>query len=172
MDIESVNEVVQVLHRIESLASNWVFLTSSDADSSRDAYKDIQDMCRSITVMLDDILLDRVEDDDVSSDNDSDNVFCFCFSICDTLVLTFIYQPARESSSEKSARIAYDCSQGILSRIGGAVTASEFAALFDDRPSTLRQKEEDDSLVKLYKGYDASDLESWVGWFCLHLLYR
>ena len=35
-------------------------------------------MCRSITVTLDDILLDRVEDDDVGSDNESD-FFLFCF---------------------------------------------------------------------------------------------
>ena len=75
MDIESVNEVVQVLHRIESLASNWVLPTSSDADPSWNAYKDV---CRSITVTLDDILLDRVEDDDVGSDNESD-FFLFCF---------------------------------------------------------------------------------------------
>ena len=78
MDIESVNEVVQVLHRIQSLASNWVLPTSSDADFSRTAYEDIRNVCRSITVTLDDILLDRVEDDDVGSDDDSDNVFVFC----------------------------------------------------------------------------------------------
>ena len=79
MDIESVNEVVQVLHRIESLASNWVLPTSSDADSSQTAYEGIRNVCRSITVTLDDILLDRVEDDDVGSDDDSDNVFGFDF---------------------------------------------------------------------------------------------
>ena len=40
--------------------------------------------------MLDDILLDRVEDDNVGSDNESE----FFFLLCNTLVLTFIYQPA------------------------------------------------------------------------------
>ena len=95
MDIESVNKVVQVLHRIESLASNWVLPTSSDADPSWNAYKDV---CRLITVTLDDILLDRVEDDEVGSDNESDFffLFFFVFLLCNTLVLTFIYQPARD----------------------------------------------------------------------------
>ena len=75
MNINSVSEMVQVLHRIESLASNWVLPTSSDADPSQNAHKDIQDVCRSITVTLDNILLDHVEDDDVGSDNESENVF-------------------------------------------------------------------------------------------------
>ena len=75
MNIDSVSEVVQVQHCIESLTSNWVLLTSSDAGPSRNAYKDIREVCRSITVTLDDILLDCVEDDDVSSDDESENVF-------------------------------------------------------------------------------------------------
>ena len=75
MNINSVSEVVQVLHCISSLASNWVLPTSSDADPSQNAHKDIRDVCRSITVTLDNILLDHVEDDNVGSDNESKNVF-------------------------------------------------------------------------------------------------
>ena len=70
-----MSEVVQVLHCISSLASNWVLLTSSDADPSQNTHKDIRDVCRSITVTLDNILLDHVEDDNVGSDNESKNVF-------------------------------------------------------------------------------------------------
>jgi hypothetical protein len=169
MNVDSVNEVMQVLHRIESLASTWVLPTSSDAESSRNAYERIRSVCRSIAGTLDDVLLDRVEDSDADSDNEPDNVCIFFFAT--VLVLTFIYQPVRESSSEKSARIAYDRSQCILSRVGSAVTASEFAALFNDHPSASRQKQEDDSLVKLYRGYDDSDLDSWVSRTCIRLLH-
>ena len=124
-------------------------------------------MCRSIAGTLDDVLLDRVEDSD--GDSEPDGVCIFFFEIL--LVLTFIYQPVRESSSEKSARIAYDRSQRILSGIGSAVTASEFVALFNDHLSASRQKQEDDSLVKLYRGYDDSDLDSWVCRICIRLLH-
>ena len=75
MNIDSVSEVVQVLHHIKSLAFNWVLPTSSNADPLWNVYKDIWDVCRSITITLDDILLDYVEDDDISSDNESENVF-------------------------------------------------------------------------------------------------
>ena len=61
-------------------------------------------MCRSIAGTLDDVLLDRVEDS--NGDSEPDGVCIFFFEIL--LVLTFIYQPVRESSSEKSARIAYN----------------------------------------------------------------
>ena len=124
-------------------------------------------MCRSIAGTLDDVLLDRVEDSD--GDSEPDGVCIFFFEIL--LVLTFIYQPVRESSSEKSARTAYDRSQRILSGIGSAVTASEFVALFNDHLSASRQKQEDDSLVKLYRGYDDSDLDSWVCRICIRLLH-
>ena len=124
-------------------------------------------MCRSIAGTLDDVLLDRVEDSD--GDSEPDGVCIFFFEIL--LVLTFIYQPVRESSSEKSARTAYDRSQRILSGVGSAVTASEFVALFNDHLSASRQKQEDDSLVKLYRGYDDSDLDSWVCRICIRLLH-
>ena len=104
MDIGSVNEVMQVLHRIESLASTWVLPASSDAEPSRNTYEEIRGVCRSIAGTLDDILLDRVEDSD--GDSEPDDVCIFFFEIL--LVLTFIYQPVREGSSKKSARIAYD----------------------------------------------------------------
>jgi len=170
MTVESVSEIIQTLRLIESSTSHWSVTISSDSDSSRSAYESVRSLCKSIAITVDELLLDVENGDNGSSDEECDSVCTFYFTCNLFLTLTCVHQVVRESPSEKSARIAYDRSQTILSRIGNAITATEFTASLDERPLAPRQKQEDNSLIKLYRGYDNSDLELWVWSICLCLL--
>ena len=52
--------------------------------------------------------------------------------------------------------------QSILGQIGRPIAPLEFESLLRDGPISSRGKQEDDAFARLYRGYDATCLDSWV----------
>lgn len=81
-------------------------------------------------------------------------------------------QDVYETAVERAKRVANDRTRTILGNAAThSVSPSEFISHMEYGSVGSRQKIEDEAFTRMYRGYDASDLDSWVRLLCFFFLY-
>ena len=83
-----------------------------------------------------------------------------CFNA--KMYYTHIWKDHRESAKDRSTWVVNTRVQLILGQIGRPIAPLEFKFLLRNGPIGSHGKQEDDAFARLYRGYDATCLDSWV----------
>ena len=144
------------LQQIQEECSIWTNLDTIKDDRNNCAT--IRGLCLSIVSSLDDALSDDVQGDFIS-DTDSKSVSMFQWK---NVLYSHIWKDHRESAKDRSAQVVNMRVQSILGQIGRPIAPLEFESLLRDGPIGSHGKQEDGAFARLYRGYDATCLNSWV----------
>ena len=153
--MSSLDTIIFLL-QIQKECSIWTNLDTTKDDQNNCAT--IWGLCLSIVSSLDDALSDTVQGDFIS-DTDLKSVSMFQ---CKNVLYSHIWKDHRESAKDRSTWVVNTRVQLILGQIGRPVAPLEFKFLLRNGPIGSHGKQEDDAFARLYRGYDATCLDSWV----------